>query len=63
MSWKSMIIIGLVAVGPCAGCATGMGVGGASGNGQAAPRTDVPSCGGGTSYNRASGLCVGPSGP
>ena len=71
MSLRSTLVIGLIAVSAGAGCATGFGSGStASGTngtgGQASPSSvsrDTPQCGGGTSYNRASGLCVGPSGP
>ena len=70
MSLKSTLVIGLIAVSAGAGCATGLGSGsaasGTNGRGQAAPSSasgDIPQCGGGTSYNRASGLCIGPGGP
>ena len=67
MSLRSTLIAVLVVASACAGCAGSptAGVYG-TGEGQAAPGADarqIPSCGGGTSYNRASGLCIGPGGP
>ena len=56
MSFKSSLIISLVAVTVCAGCATG----GVTVDGQASPRTvdnGIEKCDGGI-YNRAAGFCV-----
>jgi hypothetical protein len=56
MSFKNALVIGLVAVIACAGCATGTG----TVEGQASPLTvdsGIEKCDGGM-YNRAAGFCV-----
>jgi hypothetical protein len=66
MSLRGAVLVGLVAVAACAGCATGTGsVGANSGaigatEGQASPPgvgNDIQMCNGAT-YNRAADLCV-----
>jgi len=67
MSFKHAIVLGLVAVAACAGCATGTGSAGlgstvTSGAGsQAFPidvGRDIERCSSGGVYNRAAGFCV-----
>jgi hypothetical protein len=62
MSFKGALVVGLVAVAACAGCATGTGS--VAVEGQASPPTvgdDTEKCDGGT-YNRAAGFCVSEGG-
>jgi hypothetical protein len=67
-----MTVVGILAMLATTGCATvtGPAVGdpgaGRATNGQASPRGDAAGikwCSGGTTYNRATDLCLSPGGP